>query len=717
MVEHNTYLELFYDGAWQRVPALVRDQAKYTRGNKSFTNDTDQQQGSASIDDTLKMYSPRNAFSVLAGKIGQNTPVRLTSDSSVRITGEVARWSPQLPVKGSAWTELDFGGILRRIGIGTDPIRSALVRAANATRADGLVAYWPLEDGKSASAGVNLVPGGPLMTPDDPTTIQWAGFDASSIPAGVETMPAFAGVTLTGAVTATSTASWRVEFLTCLEAGSIGPSDTLTLAQWFTDGGITRWTLDAGGLLGDYTMSFHGYSPYLNGTPFFASVWSTVPGFGILGRLDDGLVHHLVLEVTQTNSTTLAYKTYYDGVLADSGNNTTGALIGQQQIGPPKSVVMNPFHDLRVLTSGGVGVWSPKPASPISYAAVGGYAGEVAGTRFQRFCDQEGITASFIGTSSNTVPMGPQTTDPLLAQFDLIAATDDASIVETRASAGLTMRTGGSKLNQTEALSLSYIGQVKPPLRPVFGDEGLRNDVTASNPDNTSQRVEQATGPRNTQSPLADPQGVGRYSTTINVNADTALTLYAEAGWRVNQGVYDGTWYASVTIDRDVQAVRALAATIDAVEVGDLIRLRDLPLTDTITDFYGIVIAISESFPPKERLTTFYLIPGDPYRVGVTASDSGDFGAFVGYLETDSCVLASQANAGATSLSVTVTGPTPLSASDDFPHDLVVGSQRVTATAFSAGTYTLSPTAPLTYAAAAGTVVSQYQPIIPTLVD
>jgi hypothetical protein len=717
VAEHGLLLELFYNGVWNPAPLLQRDLVQYQRGSKEFGNDTEPATGSGTIDNISGAYAPRSLLSGLYGKIGQNTPARLTADGSVRANLEMSRWEPTRPIKGSGWTKFTMAGILRRVGIGTDPIRSALVRAADATRADGLVAFWPLDEGKYAVAGANLVQGGDSLTPGRPDLVVFGGFDGA-IPAGLEAMPAIGATYLGGRISATSVASWRVELAVAVDGtGLTGAS--VVAARWQTGGGIQNWWLEYGDDgLGNRSSVLWGVSPFIVGTPFGITVQHTSGG-----DPDplDARVHQIVLDVAQTDSTHMAYSVYYDGVLIASGSNTTGAIIGRPQVGAPSLMVVNPDSSARVLTAGGVGVWSPHPAAPIPYAAVGGYAGETSAARFQRFCDQEAITATIVGTGSNTVLMGPQGTEPLLQQFDLIAATDDASIYETRGAAGLTMRTGASKLNQSTALNLSYLGQVKPPLTPVYGDVGIRNDVTARNPDGTTGRVTQDTGPRNTKSPLSDPQGVGRYNTSIDVNVPTVLTLADEAGWRLNQGTFDGTWYASVTVDLDM--AKGITAAVNAVDVGDVVRLRDLPAEDTVSDFYALVIAIGELYPPKSREVTFYLIPADPYRVGVLSGTAGDTAALVGHVEADSGVLASAAGAGASTFSVTAS-PLWTTVADDFPQDVMVGSQRVTVSGVAGAgapqTFTVSTAAgayPLRYGVPTGAPVSEYQPIITTLVD
>jgi hypothetical protein len=710
MSEHNVTFELFYDGAWAQAPMFTRDPVNYTRGNKSITNDTDPASGALTLDNTSLNYAPRSVVSGLRGKIGQNTPGRLSADGSVRITGEVSTWNPQRPIKGSGWTEITLSGVLQRLGRGTDPLRSPLTRAQIAA---GATAWWPLEEGRNATAGLNQAPGN-LASSMTPTIVgspvTFGTLDTALVPDGLANLPELNGGVLTATVTATSTVSWRVEWVQAFVPGATGVVDSIA---WRTAGGLTNWFMES-----DFSSNntfLYGLSTYVSGTLFFANV--------DIGHLviADGRVHHFALEVTQVNSTNMAYQMYVDGVQTDSGTNTTGGTIGRPQVGPPTDVTINPNGSSMILTAGGVAVYSPKPTTPVPYTAVNGYTGELAADRFTRLMGEEGITAAVVGTAAETVAMGPQTTDPILDQLDEIARTDDASIFETRSVLGLTMRTGGSKQNQTPALTVNYLGQIQPPLRPVVGDAGLRNDVTARNPDGSTGRVTQLTGPRNVQAPGTDPQGVGRYSTSIDVNTATNAALVDEAGWRVNLGTFDGTWYASVTVDLD--AAPGLKAAVNAVDIGDVVAIANLPVDEALDTVPGVVIAISESLPPKRRLVTFWLVPAEPYMVGILANTTGDTDPVVGRAESDGTTITSLVAAGAASFQVTTpSGPLWTTVADDFPLDIVAGGQRIRIGSISGAsspqTFTVATGTnpyPVAYPVLAGAVVEVFQPLIATM--
>jgi hypothetical protein len=708
VTDHGLTLEVLYDGTYHVADVLTRTRVTYTRGSETGDNDTEPAACPLELDDPLNLWAPRSPASPLYGKLGVATKGRLTVDGSVRLAGNLVDWTPKRPLKGRGRTAVQLAGVLRRLGRGRDPLRPALERASIAS---GAVDYWALGDGQQATSGANSVAGGAPAAPTGSFAgPDFNGLDGSLVPAGLAALPDFsAGGMLASTVRGTSTTSWRAEFFFGMAANSADSVTYTTPFQWRTGGGIQTWQLD----VLDTSAALHGYSPFLAGTPFFATIYS-----GVGPRLDDGRVHHVVLEVSQTNSTTMAYSAYFDGVLVDSGNNTTGGSIGQQQVGAPAGWTANPYTSTAVLSVGGVGFWSPKPVALVDYAAVSAYAGELTTTRFTRFCGELGVTPTVVGSSA--IAMGPQTTAPILDQLDEIARTDDARIFETRTDAGaLTMRTGASILNQTAALTLSRNVGILPPLDPVYSDRGLRNDVTAKAPDGSSGRISQDTGPRNTQDPDDDPQGVTRYASGWDVNPATGSALLDAAGWRVNLGTWDDVWYAAVTVSLD--AAPGLISAVNAVDIGDMITLSGLPPEEALDTVDLLVVGISEEIRAKGREVTFHCVAYGPYRVGVLAATTGDTDPLVGHAESDSAVTAAAVAAGAATFTVTAS-PLWTTVADDFPQDVVVGGQRLTISGVSGAsapqTFTVATTPgarKISYPIPSGALLSCYQPLILTL--
>jgi hypothetical protein len=708
MVNHSPTFEVFYDGAWHRADVLRKGNFSYMRGGKTYGQELDPAESNLTLD-RGDIWAPKSVLSPLYGKIGQNTPGRLSIDADVRLTGEVAAWRPQRPNGGSPVTPIELGGVLRRIGRGTDPFRSPLTRAILGIQP---TAFWPMDETDSATQFNDFSGGNPLLFTTGVLPGEYE--DIYGMPRAAEMGTGSATAVVDASlVPAHADATWTAGFaLKVTDIPSNDPRQFSPLISFNTGGNYYRW---------DVTLlisAFDDLTLVLKSDQGFDSTSSNHP---LNGDLFDGSWHYIEYRIGfVASSNQLTVTTAIDGAQVDSGSFVPSTSVVTCGV---TTVDINPWHvnfDVP-FGIGAVYVKNGTPAATWAGEAINGYAGELAADRFERLLAEEGIASTVIGTAAECVAMGPQGTDPLLAQLEEIATTDDASIFETRDSLGLTMRTGASKLNQDVALTLYYNGDIVPNLVPVYGDEAIRNDVTATNPDQTQGRWVQETGPHNVQLPEDDPQGVGRYKTQLPVNTATTGGLVDAAGWRVNVGTFEGTWYAQVTVDLD--AAPGLITAVNAVDIGDLVQITQLPVEDSIGDFFGLVLGIEERCEySKRRLVTFYLMAADPYRVGVLAQTTGDTDPTVGYAETDSSVVAAGVAAGASSFTATCS-PLWTTATDDFPQDVVVGGQRVAIGSVSGSsnpqTFTVyaaaTPDRKIQYPIATGASITVYQPLILTL--
>lgn len=721
MAEHNVGVELYYSGAWQRAPILTRNRIRYMRGSKTPGNDTEPASASATIDNTTGNYAPKSATSALRGLIGQNTPARVVLGSSPRMTGEAASWKPQRPVKGSGWTDLEIAGVLQRIGRGTDPVRSALYRANVGLGPD---LYWPMEDGTTAGtdgAGSGLQGGTPLAqaTSLAPT---WADADdlpgSAPLPKLLDALTDWEDGLFVNPGPGSSTSAWTVSIWF---KGTIVDNTITIPIELITWGGkpdTARFPFEFD-IYKDSSLN----TGYVFGLDF--SAYCTITK-DISGDPFDGGWHHIVGTCTQ-NGANLDMALYVDGVLMDA--STTSSPAYTQRAVQDITLVRNlPESDPSLVTLhvGHLAVFPRVLTDDEIYDlhwAGRGWVGETAAARFVRLCAEEGLDSTLRYNTAGSMAMGPQRTVTLLELFDEIARTDNGWIFETRAGAfdsptqSLTMATGVGLLNQAPAMTINYYGHVAPPLVPVYGDVGIRNDVTARNPGGSTRQVVQETGPHNVQLPQDDPQGVGRYRTSIDVNTELDESLSDQAGWRVNVGTFDGTWYAEVTLDVDAATTAALPG-LSTLDIGDVVALVNLPADEAVDAFEGIVIGMAEDLPAKRRLVTLYLVPNEPYRVGLLAQTSGDTDPFSAHLDPDGSTTAAAIAVGAASFTVaTPSGPLWSTVADDYPMDLYVGGQRVSVSAVSGGTSPQTFTVQsggyqVRYAVAAGEIVEPYQPLI-----
>lgn len=587
-------LELFYDGVWNDTPVYARDGSVVMRGTNDIGNDTEPASGTATIDNRSGDYSPRSLVSGLRGKIGQNTKARHVIDGEVVLTGEMASWRPERDVGGDAWTKAEVAGVLRRIGRGKDVFSPPLRRAYDF---DPPHLLWPLDDPKDTTIAAGTVPmvaNGPVEFGGDFGVSGAAGSVWCGV--GVDpTVPELGGYL-------------RADF----------PSDGFSATGWQIEFSGRYHTSDPDGLTAGiiFSVGIREGSGQLN--------------FIMNTALWDGLSHHVSFWLYQSGPDVLA-DSYRDGVYITTQTVGVGTTLGL-----PNSVILNAIgvdDGLRLPSVSYIALYTSFHDPAERAGAAYSWRYETAADRFSRVCLEQGITPTVVGDAADTVVMWDQPQDTFLGILDEIARTDDASIFETRDSVGLTMRTGASRLNQAPDLTVSYIGEVRPPLLPEYGDRGIRNDVTAIGPVGPDQRVEQTTGPRNTQAPEDDPQGVGRYATRIDVNPASLEALYNAAGWRVSVGCFDGTWYAEIVVDLD--AAPHLADAVAAIDIGDVLELTDTPEDESLDAFRGLIVGIRNKTDTHRRLVTFYCIPAEPYQVGILAETTGDTDPFVGHLETD----------------------------------------------------------------------------------
>lgn len=708
MAKHALIFELYYDGVWNAAPVYVRDGCTIMRGIKA-RGDSDPATASLTLDNRAGLYSPRSVASPLYGKIGQNTRARLTVDDSVRLVGEVASWAPERAIKGDAWTRIEVAGVLRRIGQGTDPLEPPAQRV---TLIAGPSMFLPFADGRSATVATDII-GGPAMP-----MLGAPQMAAVSGPGAGDTLhPELIGASgyaggFRGPTPNSTTGEWTVEF--GYRATTASDNCKAIVAQWRTTGteGALTWLVYI-------TKSAGTHAVVLIRQHDLASA----AAMNLVGvPLVDGEWHQIRVSARQNSPTQIHIDLVVDGFLQGSNVGTTNTIgnVTELEFGDYTGWMngLYPFAAIDSLSVAYAATW-PDDAPISTYDAFTGYVNELAADRFTRFCGEQDITSTVVGTAAESVRMGPQRSTTRLELFDEIARTDDASIFETRDSVGLTMRTGDSKLNQAPDVTISYLGQIRPPLKPVIGDVGIRNDVTGAAPTGATARVQQLTGPRNVQLPEDDPQGVGRYATRIDVNPVASSGPADAAGWRVNHGTFDGTAYAEITADLD--AAPGIAATAAALDIGDVLAISSLPVDEALETVESVIVGIKESVLSHRRLITFYCVPAAPYQVGLMAATSGDTDPFLGHLETDDSTTTSSVAVGAASFSVTTnSGPIWTISADDFPFDVVVGGQRVSISGISGGsspqTFTVQSAATggkqVRYAIAAGSAVTVQQPII-----
>lgn len=620
---------------------------------------------------------------------------------SMRLHGEVSSWKPQRPLhahgltgsRGTPLTEIEVAGILRRLSQGTPPIRSAARRTGGSVSPAG---YWPLEGGSASDVTPCVAGNSPAATVSSVTGVQFGADEPLDPIAGSAALPIFgpAKVNVSGSGTLTpsvgtlhsdidqilSTTAWHCGFVARCIAPQTPLGSLLWNPLWITMEAASDviftllYTSFSGGAYG----ATHGFD--VNGAAVAGTV---VGGFTSFNPWQDGAWHTYWFDVTQ-NGANVETNLYIDGVHRDfmSQAGTIGRPVSWR--GPTLADgTIDAVADNNIGSSLSIGhVMFGDADNGLTreqwHDSVAGYPGEVAGTRFLRLCDEEGIVCAAIGDPTDTPEMGAQRPDTLINLFHEIERTDDGFIYDGRSFFGLAMRTGRSIYNRPAVLELDYAAaHIGLPFDPIVDDFLIRNDVTAERREGSNARAVQESGPLNVNEPSEDDEGVGRYVHRVDVNVFSDAVLPDVASWHLHRGVVDETRWPAVTIDLD--ASPALAGAANVVDPGDRITIENHPDSpDTIS---LISIGATERIESHRRTITFTCVPEQAFHVVEVEHD-------------DYSIIGSETVLTNEALDETETGIDVLLGSGgawvhEVDFDIVIGGERMTLTAVgaAAGTF------------------------------
>ncbi|MEV6105695.1 hypothetical protein AB0M28_13405 [Streptomyces sp. NPDC051940] len=548
-----------------------------------------------------------------------------------RLSQELAAYPARWHASGAhAWVEATTAGILRRYRRGSTQLESTLRRRIPSHKP---LAYWPLEDGASATQGASPIAG---VKPARLGPVNWASVDTlpSSSPLPGLNTGTSRPCTMSAPVPtpATTLTAWHVQWVYYL---ATGPATQRTMLRILSTGTVAEWTIQSG----------TGGSTVIGKDDDGATVFSQAIGTGsdLFGQW-----MRVRFEAHQSGGS-VAWSITWTDVGGDAGSFSS-SFAGT--VGRPTSVASHGAGwstDLDGMAIGHISVW-PTTNTTAYDGAIDAWTGETAGERMQRLATEENLPLTVCGAVAEQEPVGPQLPAHSLELLEEAADADGGILYEDRERPALRFRGRATMYNQTPALTLAYAGGVLgTPLEPTGDDDATENDVTVSRVNGSSARVTEDSGPL---SVLAPPDGVGPYpvSTTLNLHSD--LQTPSQAGWRLHLGTWEGRRYPQVRV-RVHKASAALLEQILAVDVGDLIRLTGMPIWVAPGDVDLIVLGYEETWrSAREWDIVFNCAPGGPWSVGVRDD------AVLGRRDTAGSELASPAAAADTELAVATTlGP------------------------------------------------------------
>lgn len=633
MAKQSVKVEIFYGGSWHDL--VASDQVLESGPIVISRGDTDESQAPKPSQISLRLkndddsFRTSNPLSPLYGKAGLNTPIRVSVGSNIRGYGEASSWSAdqtpdfrRSPLRGSAWVDVQAGGLLRRIGQWSRAVTSPLTLFDNDLTT--LVGRWRMEDAAGSTVATSSVPGASNVL------LRGHSFGSQNSPPGggtavdVGTNPRATFVFAPS--DPASTAGWqasRVMYIDRFTGGGIadpvmavnvkagesnrlfqiaGDTGTITLQGFGGDGHTFTQDFVSGGynFTGKWIM-FQFQETYSGGTTTLGASWRAIGDSGWLG--------------VSTTYTGLPSVPYF----------TASALLPGCSYG--HYVVASGFtEDL---------------TSDARFDAFSGHPGETAAEQFLRLCDENNIPR-YVGTRyPESQLMGPQGgTLPLSKLFEIEQTTDDGLIYDHRTEGKIFFMGVADRLNQTPALTLdAHANPTGMPSLPaeVTDDLPVNNIVTAKQQGGGEFTARDDTSSMGTQDP---PNGRGEYKQDVNVSvADPASKLPQQAHWWLRRGTVDLPRFPTITVDLDaLRGNAAQVAAVEAVDVGSVIQI--VNYREYTIRLY--VLGYRETIGTHSRSITFTCAPDQQFKTGVLNGP--------GRLQANSTVINGSITATATTL-------------------------------------------------------------------
>jgi len=599
MADHPLDAQLYYDGVWNDVSGDVRQTSPVTivRGGGEVSEALRPSTASLTFNDPDGTYRPDRAASPLYGKVGRNTPLSLPGG-----VFEVSAWKPDRTIsydgsgRGDQTTDIEAGGLLRRIGTWRTPVISALDQTIPDRFGSNLIGHWRLEDSERAT-----YPGPEVGELARPTQNFNASFGNTDAPPGANSSVQLArSSAITGIFLPHSAASgWRVAWALKLArypdattyAGIMNlQSDSYTYQIWVNDTYYRMYVFDrdTGSILTSVDFAY-GAAP-VN--------WTL-----------------MTMEVAPSGATSTWSVRWYiqgdDTVWSATGTSTAaceplrqwqraGNVYTEDSLSSAVYAVANSTDDL---------------LDAYALLAFNGYPGETAGARFERLMDLYGLDWTIEGSASDTEAMGPQYPSTLLEHLKEIRDTDGGMVYDSPDALAVTFRTRVDLYSQDPALELTYGTDVAAPFMPVLDDLNAANKVTISQRVGGTFTAEDTTSIMSTQAP---PDGIGEYAQDVTVNVDDDARLEQRASWALAAGTVPGARYSSIRIDLDANP--ELESACEALKPGD--RVTVTGYDPDVIDLMIVTITDTRE-NQKRRYFTLACKPYTPHDVGIY--DSTDY--------------------------------------------------------------------------------------------
>lgn len=574
------------------------------------------------------------------------------STRDIRFSGEVTSWPQSWDVSGNdIYTPITCAGILRRLGQGSAPIASTLRSAI--PDVPSLLAYWPCEDAGGTQLYSAIAGAPPIVVLGDSALASDSSF-ACSLP--IPTMNTASWVATVLPYTGTGTI--QVRFLIHVPAAATDGAVILRLA---CSGTAARWDVvyktTSGGSL--QVLQYDAGDTTANYTS------------GVLGFNMDGEKRQAEFQAVQ-NGSNIDWQITTNTV--DGSAGFAGASVSSRTVGIVNKMTFGATKNLGDIAIGHIYVQSVDTSIYDVTDQLDAYNGEVAGRRIQRLCQEQNVPIEGQGDLDDTVQMGPQVPNTLIALLQECVDVDMGILYEPQDRVGLGYTPRSALVGQAASLTVNYTSAYLDVFTPTEDDQLIRNDIIATRIDGSSAR---ATDSTSTLSVNAPPLGVGPYqdALTLNVYADTQLG--DQAGWRLRLGTIDEPRYPGLGFKlANPRVYVAISSSLRELEIGSRLIVTNPPTGLPPDDISQLIQGIQETLNGFEWSLVYNCSPSAPYDdVGYYYSISTPVARYT----SDGSTVNTGFNTTATSISI-ATASGPLWTHVDGDYDVVIAGERMTVT-------------------------------------
>lgn len=661
--------------SWTNVSVREKQKVSITRGRRNRVGDIAATRAEATADNRNGNLCRHNPLGLYFGQLRKNTPMRVRVNNGSGYVTRAAVFVPGFPPSwdptGTDHTVTLTGyGLFDRLGRGRI-LRSPLYRTMSGQLAGDLVpvCYVPMEDGSGATTMASGIPGGP-----------GAGFSstgvslaANSTCAGSKPLPVLSQYgRISGTIPSfTLTEAWFGQFAFKYDAR---PASNRTLATIQTPGagsGVTalQIILDVttlpgqsaillrgvdinGATVGEVASNYSAIISWPTDADFYAQYYSVL--FGMWASSGVPGDYELFVQMS--------------GVAHDIGSINIFTLTGA----PAKPTSYTFGHNTAETWSiGHLGFFATDNEDPLSVifaqadqhaAAVPGFAGEQAHERAERIATEEHIP--FTTSATRSQAMGPQPSDKRALEILRECANTDHALLYENMEFGLTFVSSSQRYNQAAAITLDYdASQVGIPWEPDDDSQDYFNDVTATRSDGSSFRAADED----------DIDDVGAFATGLSPNAETDDQLPHIAGWGLALGLNDElTWPA---VRPNVAKGGALLDAWLAAELGEILAVTNHPAPLAPDTIRQVIEGYTETLGTRTYNVSAILSPASPWDVAVYDTARYDSATTTAIKAVTSSATALDVACG-DGVAWTTSGA-------QYPYDLAIGGERVTATACS----------------------------------